>query len=63
MRLPPHSWALLAAAALADGAGVVDGRRPAMMRELRGWLPLRLPPIGSALALHGAPRLLPALRP
>jgi len=35
----------------------------AMMELIRGWLPLWLPLIGSALLLHGAQRLLPALRP
>ncbi len=35
----------------------------AMMDLIRGWLPLWLPLIGSALLLHGAQRLLPALRP
>jgi hypothetical protein len=34
-----------------------------MMELIRGWLPLWLPLIGSALLLHGAQRLLPALRP
>ncbi len=35
----------------------------AMMLAIKGWLPLWLPLIGSALALHGAQRLLPVLRP
>jgi hypothetical protein len=35
----------------------------AMMDLIRGWLPLWLPLIGSALLLYGAQRLLPALRP
>ncbi|MFM7361882.1 MAG: hypothetical protein ACKOBY_04790 [Cyanobium sp.] len=48
---------------LADTPGVADFLRTAMMEALRGWLPLWLPLIGSALALHGALRLLPALRP
>jgi hypothetical protein len=38
-----------------------------MMESIRGWLPLWLPLIGSALVLHSAqrlaPRLLPARRP
>jgi hypothetical protein len=34
-----------------------------MMELIHGWLPLWLPLIGSALLLHGAQRLLPALRP
>ena len=35
----------------------------AMMELIRGWLPLWLPLIGSALLLHRVQRLLPALRP
>lgn len=35
----------------------------AMMDLIRGWLPLWLPLIGSALLLHRVQRLLPALRP
>ncbi|WP_216900916.1 hypothetical protein [Synechococcus sp. CCY 9618] len=35
----------------------------AMIELIRGWLPLWLPLIGSALLLQGAQRLLPALRP
>ncbi len=35
----------------------------AILELLRGWLPLWLPLIGSALLLQGAQRLLPALRP
>jgi hypothetical protein len=57
--LPPLP---LAAGAL-DAAGLADFLPAAMMEMLRGWLPLWLPLIGSALALHGALRLLPALRP
>ncbi|MFM7641704.1 MAG: hypothetical protein ACKO45_09160 [Cyanobium sp.] len=57
--LPPLS----APAAALDPMGVAEILRPAMMEALRGWLPLWLPLIGSALALHGALRLLPALRP
>jgi hypothetical protein len=34
-----------------------------MMGAVNGWLPLWLPPIGSALLLHAAQRQLPALRP
>jgi len=34
-----------------------------MMGALRGWLPLWLPLVGSALLLRGVNRLLPALRP
>ena len=43
------------------------GLPPVMMVPIRGWLPLWLPLIGSALVLHSAqrlaPRLLPARRP
>jgi hypothetical protein len=46
-----------------DAAGLADFLLEAMMEMLRGWLPLWLPLIGSALALQGALRLLPALRP
>jgi hypothetical protein len=49
--------------AATDPPGVAEFLRTAMMEALRGWLPLWLPLIGSALALHGALRLLPALRP
>jgi hypothetical protein len=49
--------------AAADPQGVAEFLWTAMMGALRGWLPLWLPLIGSALALHGALRLLPALRP
>ena len=34
-----------------------------MMELIRGWLPLWLPLIGSALVLHSAQRLVPGLRP
>ena len=34
-----------------------------ILELMRGWLPLWLPLIGSALLLRGAQRLLPALRP
>jgi hypothetical protein len=33
------------------------------MELIRGWLPLWLPLIGSALVLHSAQRLVPGLRP
>jgi hypothetical protein len=40
------------------------GAPPTVMMELiRGWLPLWLPLIGSALVLHSAQRLAPGLRP
>ncbi len=42
---------------------LASGATAAMMELIRGWLPLWLPLIGSALLLHGAQRLLPALRP
>jgi len=46
---------------------VMVGLPPVMMGLIRGWLPLWLPLIGSALVLHSAqrlaPRLLPARRP
>lgn len=48
---------------MVDAAGLAEFLPAAMMEALRGWLPLWLPLIGSALALHGALRLLPALRP
>jgi len=45
----------------------LDHDLPAVMMGLldllQGWLPLWLPLIGSALLLHGARSLLPALRP
>jgi hypothetical protein len=55
--LPAPPWSAL------EPLGVAEFLRTAMMEVLRGWLPLWLPLIGSALALHGALRLLPALRP
>ena len=55
--LPAVPWSAL------EPLGVAEFLRTAMMEVLRGWLPLWLPLIGSALALHGALRLLPALRP
>ena len=55
--LPAPPWSAL------EPLGVAEFLRTAMMEALRGWLPLWLPLIGSALALHGALRLLPALRP
>jgi len=46
---------------------VLIGLPTVMMELIRGWLPLWLPLIGSALVLHSAqrlaPRLLPARRP
>jgi len=42
---------------------VTGGLSTAMMEALRGWLPLWLPLVGSALLLRGVHRLLPALRP
>ena len=55
--LPAAPWSAL------EPLGVAEFLRTAMMEALGGWLPLWLPLIGSALALHGALRLLPALRP
>jgi hypothetical protein len=46
-----------------EAAGVAEFLQTAMMEALRGWLPLWLPLIGSALALHGVQRLLPVLLP
>jgi hypothetical protein len=42
---------------------LVSGAADAALELLRGWLPLWLPLIGSALLLQAAQRLLPALRP
>jgi hypothetical protein len=42
---------------------VTGGPSTVMMDVLRGWLPLWLPLVGSALLLRGVHRLLPALRP
>ena len=42
---------------------VTGGPSTVMMGALRGWLPLWLPLVGSALLLRGVHRLLPALRP
>jgi hypothetical protein len=39
------------------------GLSTVMMELIRGWLPLWLPLIGSALVLHSAQRLVPGLRP
>lgn len=39
------------------------GLSTVMMGLIRGWLPLWLPLIGSALVLHSAQRLAPGLRP
>jgi hypothetical protein len=55
--LPAPPWPAV------DPLGLAEILRTAMMEALGGWLPLWLPLIGSALALHGALRLLPALRP
>ena len=55
--LPAAGWSAL------GPAGVAEILRTAMMELLGGWLPLWLPLVGSALALHGARRLLPALLP
>ena len=53
----PMGWPGGEVAALARGL-------PAVMMELiRGWLPLWLPLVGSALLLFGVQRLLPALLP
>ena len=41
----------------------VFGLPPVMMVEIRGWLPLWLPLIGSTLVLHSAQRLAPRLLP
>ena len=50
-------------ASLATPLQVTGGLSTAMMVGLRGWLPLWLPLVGSALLLRGVHRLLPALRP
>ncbi|MFM7266779.1 MAG: hypothetical protein ACKOZW_14550 [Cyanobium sp.] len=57
--LPPLS----APAAALDPMGVAEILRPAMMEALRGWLPLWLPLIGSAVLLQIVQRLVPTLRP
>ena len=44
-------------------APLADNLLSAMMWAIKGWLPLWLPLIGSALVLHGAQRLVPVLRP
>ena len=44
-------------------APLAESLPSAMMLAFKGWLPLWLPLIGSALVLHGAQRLLPVLRP
>ncbi len=44
-------------------APLAESLPSAMMLAVKGWLPLWLPLIGSALVLHGAQRLLPVLRP
>ncbi len=51
------------AAAAGRPLALAEFLQTAMMEALRGWLPLWLPLIGSALALHGAHRLLPVLLP
>ena len=48
---------------LAGPLQVTEARPTVMMELLRGWLPLWLPLVGSALLLRGVFRLLPALRP
>jgi hypothetical protein len=56
-----HSLPEAIAAATQGQLGAV---LPSMMMEvIRGWLPLWLPLVGSALLLRGLQRLLPALRP
>ncbi|MEB3323181.1 MAG: hypothetical protein VKI81_10205 [Synechococcaceae cyanobacterium] len=47
----------------APGDGTLALLPAGMMELIRAWLPLWLPLAGSALLLHGARRLLPALRP
>jgi hypothetical protein len=53
----------LGAAGLAPGSPVTEDLPAAMMGLLQGWWPLWLPVIGSALALQGVQRLLPAPLP
>ena len=48
---------------LATPLQVTDALPTVMMDVLRGWLPLWLPLVGSALLLRVVHRLLPALRP
>ncbi len=55
--LPSQPLTPMALEPLAHGAAT------AINTLIGGWLPLWLPLIGSALLLHGALRLLPALRP
>jgi hypothetical protein len=50
-------------ASLVQPGKVTGGLPTAMMELLRGWLPLWLPLVGSALLLRLVQRLLPALRP
>ncbi|MFZ0409038.1 MAG: hypothetical protein WAM11_13135 [Cyanobium sp.] len=45
-----------------DRGGLAPSLLSAMMLAIKGWLPLWLPLIGSALVLHGAQRLIPVLR-
>lgn len=44
-------------------APLAESLPSAMMVAIKGWLPLWLPLIGSALVLQGAQRLIPVLRP
>jgi len=44
-------------------APLAESLPTAMMVAIKGWLPLWLPLIGSALVLQGAQRLIPVLRP
>jgi len=46
-----------------DRGGLAPSLLSAMILPIKGWLPLWLPLIGSALVLHGAQRLVPVLRP
>ncbi|MEI7953227.1 MAG: hypothetical protein WCH37_11220, partial [Synechococcaceae cyanobacterium ELA182] len=46
-----------------DRGGLAPSLLSAMMLAIKGWLPLWLPLIGSALVLRGAQRLIPVLRP
>lgn len=48
---------------LATPLQVTDALPTVMMDVLRGWLPLWLPLVGSALLLREVTRLMPALRP
>ena len=55
--------ALCGVSSLATPLQVTGGLSAAMMEALRGWLPLWLPLVGSALLLRGVIRQLPDLRP